>query len=509
MDVGIQEVLASLSLPKNSNAVSFDIGNSIKTQANDLSFDTETAKTTLEVLQKTKTLQLRALKEDTQQDYARVSYLLGMFHSISPIAKIYLGEGPTEERQYYASKLVGSLLLPTTQEERDVALQQLKDALVSVEKSAVESTKLTQKMQITLQNVEHILRSRPRPRKRPKPKPGPPPPPPEKSKAFLEMEFSERTAAMDILTSSKKEEGLELKLVSQRRVIGSHPKSIVEACWMMLFTKASDLDRSTKVENYTPAAFVAANMILHEPAEAKKTGFGFGPGPSVRRMRLFNVPLQASAKQKVIESIKNADPAHYRPSLELAIAQRKLSLWIPPLYVDPTTAGVGKWNRLIGIVVYLKITVKEGPATAPPEDVYVYVNGDFDHGYIAGTTSGFVQQDRKRLITLDSKTWRIGQTAFRWTEKEPLYAKLFKGKRWFDAKANVTRIYATTQTASIIYGRLQSTLQALSWRKSSLSLGIASAEKLLVLMSLISNETKNYPDIPIGLVLDLNIPRSV
>ncbi len=439
-------------------------------------------------------------QKDVTNNQVRASRLQGISDSVSDFTKMYLKKEINDPKAtYFGMSDIGSTMmtLPETKEQRALAVVALKDALESIETSATESVESTKKIYEIVKNIQ-----------KQKCKKGGPPvqtpvtpaaaPSPVKSEKLLASELQERTVALknfDIIIENTKRGILEF--VSDTRIITTFPQNIVQACQMMLFTKKSELRLAPKEKKYMPSSFVAANMILHEPTKPV-----FNSDPPKRLLRLFNIPVETIPREKVIQNIREADPDRYRPRLDISIASREMTLTIPPFYVDSTIPGVGKWNRLLGFVAYLKITVKNRPARAPEEYVYIYVNGDLDHG----TKQDLEKPTDKLSITLNSASWRIGHNEFGWDKDEPLYLKLFK-KRWVDAKVNVARIYATTKLASTMYGRLQHVTQALLWKNRLLNFGTASTQKLGLLMSMISNQTNGFPDVPIGLMLDLNISK--
>ena len=481
-DNSVVSLLTTLSLPRNSNSISLNVGNTMNIQASDLQQGISKKEEDKDLL-----------KNRIPENQAQVSRLQGISDSVFDFTKMYLKEVIDDEPEatYFGMNRVENVIsLPETNKETNLALGVIQDALKSIEKSATDSATYTE-------NIKKMMETQSKKKKQgPCTKTLVLPLVVVKSKKTLNMEKSERNLAAKIwkITIQKQ---VQFDLISNPGIITAYPKSIVRACQMMLFVKKSTLKYTPTNENYGPNVFLAANVILHKPADGTDTGFS---DEYKRDLRLFNIPVEPTLREEVIQKIRKADSNHYRPNLRFD--HKQIILEIPPFYVNSTdTPGVGKWNRLLGFVAYLKITVKNRGADSPGEYVYIFINGDLDHG------QNYIRPIDNVLISLNKNKWMIGENEFPWKKTEPLYLKLFANKIFTEIKVHVTRIYATTPLVSSMYTRLQSVTQQIMWDYKILNLGLASYWKLDFLMSMISNQMGSYSDIPIGLVLDRNISR--
>lgn len=500
MDQPSATILASLSLPGYSEAISLRMGNTVENRAKTLKSGVERSKVALEEQQPVSMVKNSA--------YDQVTYLKGTSASVVPVVRAYL----SPESLLHGARIAGALKLPKTQRERDLAIATLTEAMENVEASAEESSDLmraiTQAIEEAKAEIPPIV---------PEERPGEPKvvrtPEEERIRKALEKRRKELIQSARSPSAERRVATLRQKALVEDRIITSawklmrrpSPESISDAIFMVLHTSEYDYGQADvpyKANTYLgeEATLIASDDISEKEWIVEK------PKPR----RTFSVHNLTPTRDLRIEDIKqDIEDAVTLVAPTVTFNSRKpksIDITIPLNYVQPTVAGLPVSNRLLGFSAYVRVTVALGrKKDAATEQKHMFFASEAMH-------SETLPADSKLFISVTQNQIRLG------TSKAPmdwpgLKASLFgTGKRprpWRAVSANVTRVYLSRADASETYVKFQEIdLKALhrasADREKVMTFGEAANLKAQLLLDMIRDETKEG-EIPIDYVTDHDI----
>ncbi len=470
-DNSVVSLLTTLSLPRNSNSISLNVGNTMKTQAKDLG---------------------KIIPE--KMDLAHASQLQGISDSVSSFTKMYLKEVLNEkpETTYFGMKHIDNVLkLPKTEEEKTLAVEAVKTSLKSIEKS----TGIIQKMVGNL-----------------KLKKGPQTEPEEKKEIqkTIDMEIEEAKR----LLMQYKNENIQS---DTNEILGPYPTTVSEAISMFLYSTPITYGLTGRLENkYEISDMLSRSFTEYDPPKQKALKFGDSFKTPPPDFHVFNIALSKDIKSDIAEKIG------FFPEITVNLKRKIIKIGIPVLYSNEIENMVGldrESIRLLGVVILLKLTYLKPFATAN-STIYLYISREYSQDYAISPELADrfpLQKDKNMQISLQKNPTKppteitFGD-GFNKKEVDDIPKKLKKkiyGSRnsrpiWKKIQAHVTRVYLTDLCAMKTYGDIQTyVLSEIYEDRGSVSIGEGSDLKARSLLETVANTGKCA--IPIGFVTNFNV----
>ncbi len=506
-------LLATLSLPQNSNSISLDVGNIMKTQAKDLG----------QIIPEKMD---GVWQKDVTKNQVRVSQLQGITDSVSSFTKMYLKEVLNEkpETTYFGMSDIGNVMnLPNTEKEKVLAVEALKTSLKSIVDSVAESTKYTieiHKLVKNIQEEEERCKGGPKKEKEKEEEEGEYPGAPRKLPIYKEplpeetnkkIEDAKRkrliwspdgTRADDKLIAEKRKIAFMLPEIdsSWNAMSRRSPKSVVDAIAMILYLPRSAHKRS--VHPYDPIKYLAkSGKVSKKDVIDPRGSTDLSEKRDVVLRKLL--PTVYHPEKEILTNVMNSS-FWVRPILHVDKTLKTIKLEIPTAYVNAAIEGLPEWSNLLGYAVHFRIETLRGMKDAEkhPEIVHQFGSLELEHSEKQREKSvhylfAFPRMDLSEEIGFKSK---ISPVSLLGSEKTDVV--------WTDVTADVTRVYINNEKYSKTYREFQQRVLKKIAEKTTLSrgnqmtFGEASDDKFYRLLHGIIHGQPS----PVDFVVDYNVP---
>ena len=499
-DDPIISLWATLSLPQNSNSISLDVGNTMKTQAKDLH---------QVIAQKMDD----AWQKNVTNNLAHASQLQGISDSVSDFTKMYLKEVLNEkpEATYFGMSHISTVLnVPETKEQKALALGALKDAMESIAESAAESAEYAEMVYEIVQTMQEE-----------KYKPGPAREKdsmklsniPAKPRGPLLQEESEVTKSEikedliwnsgsqteDVLIAQRRLDALQSSVIdsSWKAMVRPFPESVVDAVSMILYTPQTSHPKSKPnydVKTYLAKYIIPFTVDFYESSQETK-----------RTMALRNLqPSAIYTKDEIVKNVLNPRQSII-PILSVSTKQKTINLEIPIAYAQNSVKGLSAWSNLFGYAAHFRIKTKRGMKNAEKTEriVHQFASLELEHS----------EEERKKSVkyVFVSDTVKLADgIQFKKSASVRLFGSAKTDVDWLDVTVDVTRVYINSKAYSVLYRNFQQDAllarakQTTLVRRNQMTFGEANDEKLGQLFNAI---IKGQPS-PVDFVTDHHITIS-
>ncbi len=502
-------ILASLSLPGNSEAISLQLGAAVRSQGENLKSGVERSRAVFSEEEKGEEEQVRestgtaaAAAAIRATAYAHVSYLKGTSASVVPVSKTYLNM----DSMVHGAPIGGVLTLPQTRGERDVAIAAIKEAMDNVEESAKESSDLLNRIVGIMEETKGELP--------PEERPGEP-----KVRTPEEEEMRrELIQPAEAPGPEKRVADLRQRALTKTKIITSawdlmrrpSPSSIADAIFMVLHTSEGVYGLSGYP--YTASLYLSDEATLMSSDEISAEGWAVSvPQPG----RTFSVHNLVTDDRRTAGDIKRGISSvvtRIAPTVTFTSKLPKtIDVEIPVDYALSSVDGLPASNRLLGFSVYIRVTVAIGlKKDSPTQQMHIFLASERLHSEILKEGSSLSVS-----VTKDGIDLGYPDATLPWKGTANLFGTKKNPRPWRAVSANVTRVYLSHASASVEYvkfqeidlGQLHQASVVLAGEEEGevMTFGHAADLKEQRLLSMVQDKDKIWDQIPVDYVTDHDI----